>query len=476
MNLLFLMTDQQRFDCVGYAPDSKIATPHMDRIAAGCAFMRCQTVNPICQPARTALLTGKYPHQIGTLQMSGDLDFSHPTFPQALQRAGYWTAGVGKFHYLQTWPWHRAKGKGVPLSSLRSEMQSLGYDHVWESSGKQLAMKNHCDYCDYLQERGLLDSYRDWVEARGANKQTPTEDLAKDGVAWPFDEEDHIDCVTGRKIREALMDRPGDQPFYLLGSFCSPHKPFDPPQRFLDQVPYEEVDDFLPGEKPLSAEDKKNLWKLRRAYKATLLLVDEEIGKVLDLLEAEGVMEDTLIVLTSDHGEMMGDHYRVQKSEFWRESLEVPLAVRHPACLDGKRHSCPVELTDITATFLDAAGLEAEEELSKPWPAFHDIVPCRSLLPVIRGEKDVVRDFAFSECRGVWSTITSREYKYVRLHGGDDPDHPQEKLFHTATDAGELVDLAQDPEYIETLAWHRNRWIRVMETTPPAQNTWAPLL
>ncbi len=476
MNLLFLMTDQQRFDCIGYSPDAKVATPNMDRIAEGCAFMRCQTVNPICQPARTALLTGKYSHQIGTLQMSGDLDFSHPTFPQALQQAGYWTAGVGKFHYLQTWPWQTAKGKGVPLTSLRTEMKGLGYDHVWETSGKQLAMKNHCDYCDYLQERNLLDGYRDWVDARGPNHATPREELDADGIPWPYAEEDHIDCVTGRKIREALSERPKDQPFFLLGSFCSPHKPFDPPQRFLDQVPYEEVDDFIPGEKPLTLKDKKILWKLRRAYKACVLLVDEEIGKVFDLLEAQGVMDDTMIVFTSDHGEMMGDHYLVQKAQFWRESLQVPLAVRHPAHLNAARFDCPVELTDITATLLDAAGVDPQSALSKSWPSFHDIVPCRSLLPVIRGEKNAVRDFAFSECRGNWSAITSTDFKYVRQHEGGDPDHPKENLFHTASDPGEKMDLAADPGYADQLTWHRNRWIHVMESTPPAQTAWAPLL
>lgn len=97
-NIILLMTDQHRADHAGFLPGSRMATPHLDRLAGSVGFSNCVTVNPICTPARTALLTGKYTHQIGTLDMSGDLSREHPTYPRALQQAGYWTAGVGKFH------------------------------------------------------------------------------------------------------------------------------------------------------------------------------------------------------------------------------------------------------------------------------------------------------------------------------------------------------------------------------------------
>ncbi|WP_269523115.1 sulfatase family protein [Coraliomargarita parva] len=476
MNILFLMTDQLRYDCVSYLPGSKVETPNIDRIAQGHAFTRCQTVNPICQPARTALLTGKYPHQIGTLSMSGDLSLDHPTCPQALQKAGYWTAGIGKFHYLQTWHWDRPRGQGVDFTALKKEMQQLGYDHVWETAGKQLALKNYCDYCVYLEEQGLLEAYRDFVQASGLNRNFPDAELAKDGNPWPFDEAHHVDRVTGRKIREAISERPKDKPFYIYGSFCSPHKPFDPPQRLLDQIPYEEEDDFIPGERSLSAEQKKDLWKLRRAYKATIRLIDEEVGMILDQLESEGILEDTLILFSSDHGEMMGDHFRVQKSDYHQGSLNVPFAIRHPKYLNAGYNDSPVELTDVTATILDAAGLAPKEALSKAWPQHNNKVPCRSLLPVLSGESHSIREYAFSECAGDWSSITSSKFKYVRLHTSKDPDQPSEALYDTENDPHEQQDLSADPDYTETLAWHRRRWIHVMEKTPPAQHTWAPLI
>ena len=157
-NILLLMTDQHRTDHVGFHPRAKMATPNIDRIAEGIGFTHCITVNPVCTPARTAMLTGKYSRQIGMLAMGGDLSLEHPTYPRALQKAGYYTAAIGKLHYLQTWPWSTPRGKGLNLVKLKEEIKKFGFDHLWESSGKQLALRNYCDYCDHLQKKNLLDA------------------------------------------------------------------------------------------------------------------------------------------------------------------------------------------------------------------------------------------------------------------------------------------------------------------------------
>ena len=124
-NIIFLMTDQQRADHVSFLPDSRLATPNIDRLVGSVGFNNCVSVNPVCTPARTALLTGKYTHQIGTLAMSGDLSQEHPTYLQALQKAGYWTAGVGKFHWMQGWPWSTKRGKGHDLVTLKGAGQEI---------------------------------------------------------------------------------------------------------------------------------------------------------------------------------------------------------------------------------------------------------------------------------------------------------------------------------------------------------------
>jgi arylsulfatase A-like enzyme len=475
-NIVLIMTDQQRADHVGWHPQSRLATPNIDWIGQGAAFLNCITSNPICTPARTALLTGKYSHQVGTLAMSGDLSRQHPTYARALQQAGYYTAGIGKFHWLQTWKWGRERGKGVDLAGLNDELKDYGFDTVWEATGKQLAQRNYCDWCAHLDRKGLLEAYRDHAFGRGENYGT-AEQTEFTGEAWPFPEEDYVDIVTGDRVVQAIDERPSDKPFFIFASFCSPHAPYDPPQRYLDAVPYEEEDNFVTGDAPMSPETKQRLYRLRRAYKAMINVVDDQVGRILERLEAQGVLDNTIVMFTTDHGEMMGDHGFFQKSRHWWQSATVPTAIRHPAHVTGARHTGICELTDLTATILDAAGLDPRAALSKDWPKFHDRVPCRSLLPVICGETDAVRDYAFCECDGRWSMIQNEEWKYVRLHGADDdPDQPHEELYHLATDPDEQRNLAGAAEHADMLEWGRRRLVHVLTATPPAQTTWAPLI
>ena len=110
-NIILFMADELRSDYVGYSGSGKIETPNIDRIAKGCDFSCCQSSNPICAPARTSLITGRYPHQIGTLAMYGDLNVTIPTYMQVLQNHGYYTMGAGKLHYLATRSEERRVGK-----------------------------------------------------------------------------------------------------------------------------------------------------------------------------------------------------------------------------------------------------------------------------------------------------------------------------------------------------------------------------
>jgi arylsulfatase len=472
LNILFLMTDQHRADHVGFLPGSRLATPNLDRVAEGVAFSNAVTTNPICTPARSCLLTGKYAHQIGMLAMSGDLSLQHPTYMRALQQAGYWTAGIGKFHWLQNWPWGHPRGQGHNLVGLREEIKKFGMDHVWESSGKQLAFRNYCDYMAYLKDKGLIEAFRDHIEAEGPNQQDP-EKVLFSGSPWPFDEEDYVDCVTGREALKALDIRPKDKPFFLFVSFCGPHKPYDPPKSDLDQVPEEQDDPFLPGGPTLSAEACERLRRLRRAYKAMIGCIDRQVGLLFDRLERDGLLENTLILLTSDHGEMLGDRTRMSKQQPWRQSVTVPTAIRHPDYLAGKVCESPIEITDLTATILDAAGIDPVAALSKPWPAFHDRVPCRSLMPIVRGDARNVRDMAFSECNNLWRMLQSAEWKYIRYLATPQGAPAREWLYNLKADPGEQTNRADDPSCGEVLGRFRDCMERLMDMTPPAQLGWA---
>ncbi|MCD8481436.1 MAG: sulfatase-like hydrolase/transferase [Verrucomicrobia bacterium] len=221
MNIVFLMTDQQRNDHVGWSERARIATPHMDRIAEGCAFQRCLTANPLCMPARCALLTGRYTRQIHALQMSGDLNRDIPTYAQALQKAGYTTHAIGKLHFTQTWRWGRGRGRGLNLHGMNEALKQYGFDHLWEACGKQLALSNFCDYGAQLAALGLLDTFREHVASRGPNTVSAA-DARFTGEPWPFAEELYPDIVIGDKIVDAIRQAPAGpdaKPFFYPGQF-----------------------------------------------------------------------------------------------------------------------------------------------------------------------------------------------------------------------------------------------------------------
>jgi arylsulfatase len=490
-NILFLMTDQLRADHVGYSGESPVPTPNIDWIAGGSWFSNCRTVDPICTPARTALLTGKYAHQVGMTAMSGDLSLQHPTYPRALQRAGYYTAGVGKFHFLQTWRWGAPRRGGVNLVALKDQVKEYGFDHIWEAAGKQLSRQDYCDYCAYLEERGLLEHYWEFVDGAGKNTKIVGDEMdgPSQGEPSPVPEEDHVDYVTADRIIEAVASRPADKPFFVFGSFCSPHKPFDPPQRYLDAEPPEEELDLRIGDESLSPAAAAQLRKTRRAYRALVRFVDDQVGRVLSSFEDQGLLDSTVVLFTSDHGDLLGDHLRLQKSSAYRESLTVPLAIRLPGdaarapTASQRRSDAPVEITDVTATILDCAGLDPGQALAKPWPAFHDRVPCRSLLPVLHGEQERIREFTFSECRSDWQCIQDDTHKYVKWLDYETPGSAREELYDLASDPDELSPLRftrtdesalSEPERA-TAGSMRARLEWVMDSTPPAQLRWAPL-
>lgn len=495
-NILFIMTDQQRADQTGYR--GRYDTPTIDSIAEFSSF-ECCTVNPICTPARCALLTGRYPRQVGMVTMSGDLDYQIPTMPQALKRAGYTTYGIGKFHFMQTWPWGTGRGEGWDFLKNEAQMHRFGFDFVWETAGKQQLLQNYDHYCAYLDQKGLLEGYRDFIEYSGGMNGDTADHNYDRTLPFPFDEEDYVDCVTGRIARERLLAHDARKPFYMFVSFCGPHKPYDPPRRYMEMFPIEREDNFvLEAGQQLTDAQKEAVYRERRAAKAMLKLIDDQIQMLLDVLAARNMAQDTLVVFTSDHGDMLGDHFLIQKGVPWRQSVMVPLAMRVPGLKPRGATGVLAELTDVSATILDYAGLDPEKALSREWPAYNDRIPARSLLPVLRGDERSVRAFAFSESdfteerigvrlnmsreeyqrlRGAgrspaWQMILSDTHKYVKYLGYDRPGNYHEELFDLRTDPDETVNCIDQPGQAEALRLARDRLTYVLDTYPPAQTTW----
>lgn len=493
-NILFIMTDQQRADQTG----KNVDTPNLDALAKRSSFS-CVTVNPICTPARCALLTGRYPRQIGMVTMSGDLDYQIPTMPQALQKAGYTTYGIGKYHFMQTWPWGTGRGDGWDFLKNEESMHRFGFDYVWETAGKQQIIQNYDHYCAYLDEKGLYNGYLDFIlESGGGNGDTADHNYDQ-CKPFPFAEEDYVDSLTGRIAREKLESHPADKPFYMFVSFCGPHKPYDPPKRYMDMYPIERIDNFILEEgQSLTEEEKEAVYRERRASKAMLKLIDDQVGGLLEVLLRRNMLENTLIIFTSDHGDMLGDHYLIQKGVPWRQATMVPLAISLPGAANIGATGVLVELTDITATILNYAGLDPVAALSRPWPAYNARIPGRSLLPVIRGEATSVRDFVFSESDfteerdGVYCTYTKEEYQKIRGEGRDtawqmiqSPTHKyvkylnyeapgtyHEEFYNLTKDPDELKNVASDPGEYEDLKLARDRLMFILDSYPPAQKTW----
>lgn len=474
MNILFLMADQWHPDYVGYVARSKAPTPNIDWIAGGTWFEAAVTPNPVCMPARSALLTGKYPHQVGTLTMSGDLDPQYPTYARALQSNGYYTAAVGKLHFLQGWWWNCPRGRGHNLVELKEQVKRYGFDDVWEASGKQLMNANTCDYAEYLRGKGLLDHYRDEIERRAALGQPEYPGTSE---SFGIREEDHVETRIADQLIDLIKNQRKDRPFCIFGSFLSPHPIIDPPERFLTLESEQAEEMFLQknGGQPLNEELKRRWFQYRRGYRASIRFVDYQIGRILSALRESDLLDHTLIIFTSDHGDLLGDFGADGKNRPERASSNVPLAIRHPAHVTGRGIAFPVSLIDVTATILDAAGLDPQTELSLRWPAWNHVVPSRSLMPVIRGEQEKVRDYAFAENDG-WEMIQTRDFKYVRYRlSGDEYATPIEEFYDLDVDPDELTNMVGEARYRDRIQWCRNRRDYVLNSTPCGQTGWAPV-
>lgn len=472
-NILFIMCDQLRADYVGYSGSGHVDTPNIDALAEGASWSNCLSANPLCLPARSALLTGRYTHQTGTLANSGNLSPCFPTYPQALQKAGYHTAAAGKLHLCHNWQAERgSRQQGHNLLALREEAMKFGFDELWEVSGKDLILHNFCEYAAHLQRKGLLDAYLDDLFARGVYRSYDKEQ----GQPFALGDEDYVDNLIADRALEMLSRRPKNRPFFLFASFCGPHPPYDAPQSYLDQVPYEEEDDFVLREgQAIPPEEKKRLCRKRRSYKAMIKLLDDQVGRLMGALSDEGVLDETVVLFTADHGEMLGDLAMSGKARPWRPSLVVPAAVRHPGHLRRTRCEAPIELTDFAATVLDIAGLNPQEALGRAWPQFYDRIPAKSLMPMVRGETPRIREFAFAEASS-WQAVQSDRWKYVRYLPKTLAEKAKEELYDVREDPQDLHDRSGEPGCREALDRCRAQREQVMDWTPPCPTWWAPTM
>lgn len=483
-NVLFIMTDQMRADCLGSEDHPVVRTPNLDWLASrGVRFDRAYVQTAVCAPSRMCFYTGRYTHAHRSYWNEMPLPADETTLAQCVREAGIRAALCGKTHHTPDEAFLR-KLNPASLSQDDGLLRFAGFE-PWEVN-------------DFWGEG--------WIEhLRSRNYELPFENLplapfvvhTPNGEwlnGWRFEaaahptvvqEEDSDTAFMTRRAME-FVDNAGDEPWLLHLSYLKPHWPNvapDPYHSMYDpaSVPVpvrdpEEIHNGHPLLAPFREErrsiplDREEVWRQMRAtYYGLITQIDDHLGKLFEFLEQRGRLDDTLIIFTSDHGEYMGDHWLFEKELFYEQAVRVPLIVYDPSAeadpTRGSLDSRFVESIDILPTCLDAFNLRV--------PRY---VQGRSILPLVRAEgvhdwRDAVFgdwDFRFyqaseklaltpEQCRA-WM-VRDERFKYVHFNG------LPAMLFDLQHDPDELNNLAADEHYKELVQHYQLRLLEWRQST-----------
>lgn len=465
-NILFLLSDQHNALTMSCAGHPVVRTPHMDRLAAeGVQFDNAYCSTPLCMPERVSLLTGRYSHNTGILHNRGRL-LDEPTMPQALQQAGYRTAVTGKIHFKQ---------RGVPGTDACDEhLHELGFDEVLSNHGKVAAARSKFadTYQTMLREKGVHEPFR--LDYLSRYDGTHPHWYVREST---LDEEDYHDAYIGRLTRDWLAGYEGEEPFFCWCNWGGPHMPWDAPGRYAQMYPLESIDpplvdplvnapaDIRRKQEAVLAGMPPDVWDVRQAaqpmpdeawracrshYYGMINVVDDGIGAMLDTLEERGLLDNTIVVYASDHGEMLLDRNLYGKQLMYEQSARVPLIVRWPERFGrGVKSEALVSSLDLIATLLDVAGAEM--------PVMHG----ESLSQLLEGSTQSHKDAVFCEL-GPEKMVREGPWKYV-YH----PEREIQQLFNLDEDPQELENLTGKDERLEQRLRERLLdWLIATETKP----------
>lgn len=434
MNVILITSDHHRWDYLS-GQGGPAATPRLDALAAGGCLLRnayCQS--PLCLPSRAAITTGRYAMNTGCFSNRHPVDPAAPTFLHSLRKAGVHTAMIGKLH-------HHVHCMDHDYASHVEDVHGWGFDEVTEVSGKRGsgAIQCECAYTAFLRQRGLYTAYREKCGRWGST-------TFQSGITdpWPWDANTTQDAFIRDRACAFLGEQKGDRPFYLHLGFVGPHPPFDAPGSFRQGLP----------PTPSSITKNPEWWP---AYLACIREIDHHVGKVLDALDAQGLREDTLVLYTSDHGDLAGDHDLWGKVYLYEGSVHVPFIASGPGLKPGTECAGLVELIDLGRTICDAFGVPT-----------HPYDQGRSLMPMLRGERDDHRETVFCEM-GSDKMIFDGRHKLIygdlardRRRQWQEPPHngpafgrpvnlppDQCALFDLINDPEEHINLADDPRHTE---------------------------
>ena len=445
-NLLLIMPDRMRGDCLSLERHPALLTPVIDEIGgAGAHFTHAYTTCASCIPARRSLLTGQCPATSGVVGFVYGYRLTAPTLPQILAEAGYHTAIAGR--YMHQSPYGNPYG---------FQTRVLGTAYIRDDDYARML---DAQVPDLGGIRGIGLSYNGWQSR-----------------PWPLAEHLHPTNWVVSQSRRILSEHDSRRPLFIVSSFLAPHPPLFPPGFYMERylrlgLPQPAIGDWT--EPPLNdalgigVEAHRTCLAgeaLRGALAGYFGLInhldDQLYWLVTEFREKSKAMRRPWVVIfLSDHGEMLGDHYYWRHCEPYEGASRVPLLMRGSSELGfvpGLRCSQPVCLEDILPTVLELAGLTVP-----------DAVDGRSLLPVLRGEAEGVRHWLHGEHAPFYSErqgyhfLTDGEVKYVWR-----PVDGSEQLFDLSADPMELRDLSQVDAWQEPLGLWRARIVELLRHRP----------
>jgi arylsulfatase A-like enzyme len=430
-NVLILFPDQHRFDWVGSNPDLPVRTPVLDRIEkAGMRFTNAVVASPLCAPSRACLAAGKEYDRCRVPGNGFNFPLDQTTFYQLLRNSGYHVMGCGKFDlHKKTEDWGLDGKRLLPEWGFSDGIDNEGKWDGWRN------IKNPTGpYNAFLQERGVADvHYNDFAKRRDENQFAYTEPT-------PLPEDAYCDNWIGQNGINLLNAAPKEKPWFLQVNFSGPHEPMDITRR-MDKV-CRNRDFPQPNRCQTLTPEIHNA--IRQNYSAMVENIDRWCGKLLEEVERRGELDNTLIVFSSDHGEMLGDHNKWKKRVPYQPSVGVPFVVSGPGVKHGVSESL-VSVIDVAATSLDYAGVRRPDDMDS-----------RSIRPVLEGNTNHHRAQLLSGL-GTWRMVWDGRHKLIT---GFDPDsnpekaeNPQTFLFDTVKDPLENTNLASEmPDKIRQIA------------------------
>ena len=427
-NILFIQADQLKPQVLS-AYGGPAVTPHLDRLCdAGVVFENAYCNFPLCAPSRFSMLSGMLPSRVRAFDNGAEFAAATPTMAHYLRLAGYWTTLSGKQHFVGPDMLHGFHERLVP------ELYPTDFD--WAPS---------------------------WDEARmDSNNDART--ITRTGICVRSVQMDHDEAVLFRAISRLhdIAREPDRKPFFLLASFTHPHDPYYALGRHWNRYRHEDV--AMP-ETPLLPESQRDLHTrrmldhhglldesitqdvvrtARHAYLANCSYLDEMVGALLDTMDATGLSRDTVVMVTSDHGDMLGERGLWFKKHFFEHAARVPLIIHAPWRFGSQRRSENVSLVDLLPTLCELAHIDVGSRSPRSPDGF-------SLVPLC-DDSAAFRDapvFGEITSEGVPSPMFMvRHGPFKLMAGGGAPD----VLFDVLADPEERTDLAADPDSAGTLA------------------------